>query len=97
MPIGYTHPHSYGTTTDAYAHGNSNSDCYSNGNCYGDGDCDTNTTDNSYADADANRHANPDCDSYRYAKARHTQRAWLQSTGFADGGPLMGRRDLKQH
>lgn len=42
-----------------------------------------------YPDTDANRHANPDCDSHRYtyrhAGPNHTQRAWLQSTGFADG------------
>jgi hypothetical protein len=92
VPIRYANSYSYGNTI---GDSDRDSDTYPNSHC------DTNTTDNSYADANANRHANADCDShrytYRYAGRHHAQRAWLQSAGFADGGPLMGRRDLKQH
>jgi hypothetical protein len=92
VPIGYTHPHSYGITDcDSYSDSDSHACTYSHTYTYTHSN---GTTDaNSYADANAN----PDCDAHRYAGPNHTQRAWLQSAGFADGGPLMGRRDLKQH
>jgi hypothetical protein len=100
VPLGYAHSHG---DTDANPDPNANnytqSDSNADSNPYSHRDTYTNT--NSYADTDANRHADPDCDShsytYRHAGPDHTQRAWLQSAGFADGGSLMGRGDFKQH
>ena len=55
----------------------------------------------SNSDSDPNGNADPDWDSssdgYPHARPDHAQCAWLQSAGSANGGPLMGRRDLKQH
>jgi hypothetical protein len=70
-------------TTDTYAH------------------CNKYTNSNANSDFNSNTNADPDCDSHRnaypHAGPDHTQRAWLQSAGWTNGGPLMDRSDFKQH
>jgi hypothetical protein len=100
VSIGNTHSNSYGDSI-----GNSERDSYSyadthtHTNTYGHGT--TYRDSHRYADSVANRHVNPDCDSHRYtdrhAGPDHTERAWLQSAGFTNGGPVMGWSDFKQH
>jgi hypothetical protein len=90
VSLGYAHSNSY---DDTHSNTNTNSNPY--------GHCTTYRDSYRYPNTVANRHANPDCDSHRYAYRHagpdHTQRAWLQSAGFTHGGPLMGRGDFKQH
>jgi hypothetical protein len=92
VPLGYAHSYSYRNSEgnpDSNAHPHDNPNSYGHGTTYRDS--------YRYTDTVANRHANPDFDSHGYAGPDHTQRAWLQSAGFTDGGPLMGRGDFKQH
>jgi hypothetical protein len=111
VPIGnahsYANSYSHGNTDrDSYSYSysypytNANLDSYAHRYTYCNPDSDAN------GDTDRDSHsypyanAEPDCDSHRYAYAHagpdHTQRAWLQSAGFANGGPLMDRGDFEQ-
>jgi hypothetical protein len=99
LPIDNAHSDSYGNSGNSNCDSEHNTDAYTDSNSDGHGT--TYRDSYRYPDTNANRHANPDCDSHRYtfrhAGPDHTQRTWLQSAGFTDGGPLMGRGDFKQH
>jgi hypothetical protein len=84
------------TYSDAYAY----LDSYAHRYTYCDSDANGNSRANGNTHSYPYTNAEPDCDSHRYAYPHtgpdHTQRTWLQSAGFANGGPFMDRADFEQ-